>query len=64
MVCGVWSVEFGVWSVECVECGVWSVESVECVECGVWSVRRVEWGVVSLTRILLKNNRGGKTMRC
>ena len=47
MECGVRSVKYKVWSVECtVKCGVWSAEcGVESVECGVWSVK---WGVWSV----------------
>ena len=51
MECGVRSEKWGVWSVECgsVECGVQSAECVECGEWGVWSVecgvRSGAWGV-------------------
>ena len=41
MECKVWSVECGVRSVVCVECGgVWIV-----VECGAWSVECSVWSV-------------------
>ena len=47
MECGVRSVKYKVWSVECtVKCGVWSAEcGVKSVECGVWNVK---WGVWSV----------------
>ena len=38
---GDWRLEFGVWSVKCMECGVcgvlsvWSAWSVKCLKCGV-----------------------------
>ena len=45
--CGVRSVKYKVWSVECtVKCGVWSAEcGEESVECGVWSVKWEVWSV-------------------
>ena len=47
MECGVRSVKYKVWSVECtVKCGVWSAEcGVESVECGVWRVKWEVWSV-------------------
>ena len=47
MECGnkVWSVKYGVESVECLECKVWSAEcKVRTVEGGVWSVE-IKYGV-------------------